>query len=150
MKADLFAGIGGMFISMAVWVVSASFPSFAVSKAGPAYYPRLVALLFGVTCLGLVLKALKEKAADKHWSGREAERFVVVLAILILYYFAMDWLGYFSATFLAGLALALYVFRTLSLRTIFLSIFNALVICGGIYLLFQIMLKAPLPRGILF
>jgi len=150
MKADVCAGIGGIILSIIVWITSASFPSFAVSKAGPSYYPRLIAVIFAISSIALIIQALKNKEASNAFSAKEIKRFIMVFLVLACYYLGMKHLGYFSATFLAGFILALLIFHSLDKKTVFLSLINALIICGGVYVLFQILLKAPLPRGILF
>ncbi len=150
MKADLFAGISGLFLSIVVWLISASFPVFAVSKAGPAYYPRAIALIFGLACLGLIFQTLKKKEAGNPMTGYLWLRLAVIVGILIAYYFCIRSLGYFFSTFFAGIALAMYVFQKFTVRNLLLSTANAVIICVSIYFIFTILLKAPLPRGLLF
>ncbi|MEA4891889.1 MAG: tripartite tricarboxylate transporter TctB family protein [Peptococcaceae bacterium] len=150
MKADLFAGIAGVMVSITAWVVAGSFPHFATAKAGPAFYPQVVAALFAVTSLALILQAAREKRECEGLSAGQLKKLAGVLLILVGYYFGMSYLGYFTATFIAGIVLAICVFRKISKETLILSLMTTLIICGGIYVIFQILLKAPLPRGILF
>jgi len=150
MKADIFAGVGGVILSIIVWITSSTFPSFAVSKAGPSYYPRLIAIIFAISSIFLIIQAIKNKESCEFLSGQQLKKFAIVFIILFGYYFGMNFLGYFTATFLASFILAIYVFKAINKQTVLLSLCNSLLICGGIYVLFQILLKAPLPRGILF
>lgn len=150
MKADLFAGISGLFLSIVVWLVSASFPVFAVSKAGPAYYPRTIALFFALACLGLIYESLKKKEIGNPMTGYLWLRLAIIVGILVVYYFGIRILGYFSSTFLAGIALAMYVFQKFTAKNLLVSTANAAIICISIYFIFTILLKAPLPKGILF
>ena len=150
MKADIIAGIGGLMTAVTAWVVAGSFPEFSVAKAGPAFYPQMVAILFAVVCLLLIFQALCKKLPTKRFEPGDLKKIAVVFIILLAYYFGMKTLGYFTATFLAGFVMALFVFREIHKSTLLLSATTALIICVGIYGIFQILLKAPLPRGILF
>ena len=150
MKADIIAGIGGLMTAVTAWVVAGSFPEFSVAKAGPAFYPRMVAILFAVVCLLLIFQAFRKKLPTRKFEAGDLKKIAVVCIILIAYYFGMKALGYFTATFLAGFIMALFVFHKIDKNTVILSASTAFIICVGIYGIFQILLKAPLPRGILF
>lgn len=151
MNYDVVFSIAGLLLSVVVWVVSASFPEFAVSAAGPASYPRAVAVIFAVICLAMIVQALRgHKTRHEPLSRTEYLRLLGVVVILVAYYFAMKYLGYFSSTFIAGVVLSLFVFGQVTKKNLLWSAVSAALSCAGVFLIFQVLLKASLPRGLLF
>lgn len=151
MKADLVAGIIGLIISIVTWNVAGSFPAFAVQNAGPSFFPRVLCVLFGFLSVAIICGGLKNK--EKHgnkMSKTEWVKFLSIITLLIVYYFTMNIIGYFTTTFVLSFFIALIIFGSIQKRILIYCSLNSGVICLTIYLIFRIMLKAPLPYGLLF
>jgi hypothetical protein len=65
---------------------------------------------------------------------------------MFLYTLAMDWIGFFSATFLLFLVWLILIEREKWLTVGLVSVLGTL----SFFLVFTVFLKVPLPRGIIF
>jgi hypothetical protein len=125
--------------SLLLWAVTFSFPT---EEAGPALIPRLWIfwmVLLGGTLLGFCVAGKTEKDPKRGKLGFLALGIVLVIS----YYFAMDYLGYFISSFLF-LAIMMYMLSYRKPLTIIL-------VCSGwvlfSYLIFYKLLYIQLPLG---
>lgn len=126
-------------LSLLLWAVTFSFPT---EKAGPAVIPRLWIFWLILLSATLLLLCFTGKTEKDPKSGRLG--FLVLgITVIICYYFAMDYLGYFISSFLF-LAVTMYM---LSYR----KPLTVLLICSGwtifSYLVFYKLLFIQLPLG---
>lgn len=125
--------------SLLLWAVTFSFPS---EEAGPALIPRLWMfwlVLLSSLLLGFCARGKTEKDPERGRFG-----FLLLgVGLVIAYYFAMDYLGYFLSSFLF-LAIVMYM---LSYRKPLIII----LVCSGwvifSYLVFYKLLYIQLPLG---
>ena len=125
--------------SLLLWAVTFSFPT---GEAGPADIPRLWIfwlILFSAVLVGFCMAG----KAEKDSKGGRIGFLACGISLVIGYYFAMDYLGYFLSSFLF-LALLMYM---LSYRKPFII----LLVCSGwvlfSYLIFYKLLYIQLPLG---
>lgn len=121
-------------------------------SASSKTYPRFtIALLFLLTTLYLVqmiLAARKfgvESGLSEIFGGFKAVQFFVSLALVIVYYFMMRYLGFFSATVIFMLCALLYLKVPVLHTAIAVVAMNLLI-----YLAFVKFLGVRLPSGLLF
>lgn len=121
-------------------------------KASSRQYPLFtIVLLFGLTTLYLIqmiLNARKfgvESGVDKVFAGFKAMQFFVSLALTVVYFFMMKYLGFFSATIVFMIASLLY----LKVKPLPAAL-TVFIITALIYLAFVKFLGVRLPRGLLF
>lgn len=121
-------------------------------SASSKTYPRFtIALLFLLTTLYLVqmiLAARKfgvESGLSEIFGGFKAVQFFVSLALVIIYYFMMRYLGFFSATVIFMLCALLYLKVPVLHTAIAVVAMNLLI-----YLAFVKFLGVRLPSGLLF
>jgi putative tricarboxylic transport membrane protein len=151
MNPDIWAGLIGIILSLIAWFYSGRFPVFEVQNAGPHFFPRLIALLIFVLGLVLIMQNLKTRERDSNKVSREnLTQLVGVFIVLVLYYFAIDLLGYFVSTFLFSAIVILIVKKTIDRKTLGFIFLNSTLICTGIFLVFRILLRTSLPSGIFF
>lgn len=151
LPANMVAGILGIGLSLVVWVVSAGFPAFELKGAGPEFYPRLMALVLCGLSVILVYQGLKlENEKKQPIEKTKLRQLLTVLALVIVYYLFLKVIGYFITTFVICTLVSLVLFGKPNNKEIFLSLINSTVICSAIYVVFRIMLKAPLPHGLFF
>ena len=127
--------------SLLLWAVTFSFPG---EEVGPAVIPRLWifwAILLSVALLVLCLLG----TADKDPKSGRLGFFLLGVIIIIVYYFAIDFLGYFISSFIF-LAVVMYMLSYRKFITIFL-------VCSGwvlfSYLVFYKLLYIQLPLGLI-
>ena len=136
------AALGGVVL----WHVQ-SFPAMPGQKFGPAWFPGLVALGLVVCGALLALRAPRGPwLALPAWtsSARPRAAFAAVLAGLLAYVLAADWLGFH----LTGLLLLAVWTRMLG-ASWRLALPVAVLATVLIHLAFYKLLRIPLPWGIL-
>jgi putative tricarboxylic transport membrane protein len=147
-KCDTIGGMFGLAIGLFVLVASLKLGLGELSEPGAGFVPFCAGVLFiGATALMMI---------RSRWGSRETAvtptpgvgmRWRTVLAVVaggIVYLLLMERLGYLVATF--GLMLLLF---GLSRDRLWVVLVWAASTVLGSYLLIHILLKVPLPRGIL-
>ena len=125
--------------------------SFKLSASSKTYPMFTIALLFGLTTLYLVqmiIAARKfgvESGADEVFAGFKPMQFFVSLALTVVYFFMMKYIGFFTATIVFMIASLLY----LRVRTVPMII-TVVAMNLLIYLAFVKFLGVRLPSGLLF
>ena len=114
---------------------------------GPGFFPfwlaailALVSFLFFLTRVGI------DPQPVSLWTKQPWIRPVLAAIVMFIYTFLIDWTGFFSATFLLFLSWLILIEREKWLTVGLVSILGT----TGLYLVFTIFLKVPLPKGILF
>jgi putative tricarboxylic transport membrane protein len=114
---------------------------------GPGFFPfwlsaglALVSFIYFLTQLG----------ADSHrvalWEKHAWVRPFEAAGVMFLYTLAMDWIGFFTATFLLFLVWLILIEREKWLTVGLVSVLGTLCF----FVVFTVFLKVPLPKGILF
>ena len=125
--------------------------SFKLSASSKTYPMFTIALLFCLTTLYLVqmiIAARKfgvESGADEVFAGFKPMQFFVSLALTVVYFFMMKYIGFFTATIVFMIASLLY----LRVRTVPMII-TVVAMNLLIYLAFVKFLGVRLPSGLLF
>ena len=116
---------------------------------GPGYFPFGLAILLGIISLFSLVKALKEpssrKTTVKSLKRPLWKNIVLVQIAMIFFVFLLNWIGF---------ALCILLFTLFYLRVIMPQRWSTTIIVGlstmvVIYVLFNILLNAQLPKGIL-
>ena len=145
-KTDI--GVVGFMYAVCAFFYVYSFQLSATSKTYPMF---TIALLFGLTTLYLVqmiIAARKfgvESGADEVFAGFKPMQFFVSLALTVVYFFMMKYIGFFTATIVFMIASLLY----LRVRTVPMII-TVVAMNLLIYLAFVKFLGVRLPSGLLF
>lgn len=131
------------------------FPGMSGQKIGPALFPGVLAVGLGVCGLLLVVRGLRARAGareDAAWLTRpewsrsppQVLAFATLVAVNLLYLFAVDRLGFvISGT--VYLAALMGVLRVSPARVVPLALVLTLVI----HFCFYKLLRVPLPWGVL-
>ena len=118
------------------------------SRPGPGYFPLGAALLFGLISILLLSKSLRKASVEKVPTAPSEGRWrdvVLNLMAMVLYVFLLDKIGFALCTFL----LAGFFLRVTAHRRWLTTLAVALSITLGAHLLFNVLLNAQLPKGIL-
>lgn len=119
-------------------------------RPGPGLFPFYLALVFSIVSLALIVRSLRPIASEQVAPQVSAktlrpEKVVATLVGLIVYAFALEWLGFLFATFL----LMLFLFKAVDPLTWRAAIGGSLATALLSYVIFKIWLQVSLPAGLL-
>ena len=138
----------------AFWLLLALYLSVTADKLGlgvggrpgPGFFPFGAALAIAVIALIRLLRARSEKpAATLATSGSEWRKIACVIAGMTLYAFLLEPVGFALCTFL----LMLFYLKIIALQRWELSLGFAFAVALLAHIVFDLVLDAQLPRGIL-
>ena len=137
----LFAiGSGAAYLAIEMGYGSARFP-------GPGFLPFWIASLLALTAgLYFLARIGPDVVPHRLWEPDTWRRPSLSAIIMLLFTLLMGWLGFFASTFLLFLAWLIVVERE---RWLIIGAVSALGTLGA-YILFAVLLKVPLPKGLLF
>lgn len=148
-KAETIAGLAFVALGAFMGLESMRFPYMLESVPGPGFLPRWIALGLVVSGLVLTATALRPRAASLEpitWPDAGGWRRVGLmfggLAVSLL---LLEKLGFLVTTtlFMAAVIFGLGVRSWLMLATV------PLLAATGLYLVFAVWLRVPLPKGVL-
>ncbi len=146
-KKDFYTGLIFLLFTGAIFVLILRSPTTGEhSGPGPFFFPTVSALLLG----GLALTLLIQGVRSREGGGATVEgkqmigRIVWIIVWCSIYGATIEKLGYLLSTGLVTFALLAYFNRGWIFNIVF-----TIVTPVSIYILFDTLLKAPLPKGIL-
>jgi hypothetical protein len=115
------------------------------SGPGPFFLPAIVALVIGALSVTILVQSLRSpKSGSGPSQGKRMwGRIVWIVFWSLLYGVTIENLGYLLSTGIVTLALLAYFNR----HRWFLNIIFSLITPLSIYILFDMLLKVPLPKG---
>jgi putative tricarboxylic transport membrane protein len=118
-------------------------------EPGPGFITFFAGAILIILSLGLFFSSLRDEEGRSGlrglWTGLETGKVLYVVLLLVAYIFLLKPIGFLISTFIL-LFLLFRVKGTYRLSTIFLMAF---LVTAGSYIIFEIWLKAQLPKGIL-
>lgn len=151
---DIISGIAILIFSIIVYIITFSFNAITVSKTGPDFMPKLVAVGLAVLSIIVVVKGVKKAKAqvqvtDIKGNGVSDTYGILASFILISVYIALlQNIGFLimTAVYLFG---QMIVLTKKSQRKLGLFSILSVLISISIYALFVYVFKLVLPTGIL-
>jgi putative tricarboxylic transport membrane protein len=143
---DIYTGIFLLLFAGAIFVLILQSPSPPESSGpSPFFLPAITALVIGGLSLALIIQSLRpsDKKAAPPGGKRMWNRLIWIVLWCFLYAFTIEKLGYLLSTGVVTLALLAYFNR----RRWVLNVVFSLVTPLSIYILFDTLLKVPLPKG---
>ena len=147
-KKDFYTGLLFLIFTGAIFIIILRSPTHQVSSGpGPFFFPAIAAFLLGGLSLALLIKgARQDESGRKPVQGkRKLGRIIWIVMWSVLYGATIEPLGYLLSTGVVTFALLAYFNRRGWIFNISLSVFTPV----SIFILFDTLLKAPLPRGFL-
>ena len=146
---DIFSGLFLLLFAIFIAVESYRLGLGEWNNPGAGTFAFGAALLLGIMSLSVFVKGLR-KRSEKEISISDSERLqwqnvVSVLTGMIVYTFIFDKIGFILTTFL----LMGFLLRVVTPQHWFVTILIAFFCAVGSYLLFNVLLGAELPKGIL-
>lgn len=147
-KRDFYTGLLFLIFTGAIFVMILRSPTHQLSSGpGPFFFPVIAALLLGGLSLALLIKGVRQdESGRKAIQGkRMMGRIIWIVMWSALYGATIEPLGYLLSTGMVTFALLAYFNRRGWIFNISLSAVTPI----SIFILFDTLLKAPLPRGFL-
>ena len=142
LTTDRVAGGALVLIGLVAAWESRRFPLGTLHRPGPAYMPTLLALLLIVFGIGVALLGSRsQRVSEVGW--HEWRHAVGIFAACAFSAWGLDRLGY-RLTMAAVLVFLLFV---LERKGLILTTILTFAIVWGSFLLFDTLLRVPLPRG---
>jgi len=114
---------------------------------GLGLFPLLTGILLGLLSGGLFIRSLLKSPSKTEESlgghGRQWQKVVSTVVVMVLYAITMDRLGFLFVTFL----LLLFLFKAIGTLSWKLSLAGAILTSSVCHLLFKVLLNVQLPVG---
>lgn len=152
---EMIAGILGLLLSAAIFWASSSLPEFAVTAAGPAFYPKVLACVLALISVALVAQSGRATIPDVESEtpaefAAERGRLPAVVAAMIgsvVYYAGIQPFGFIIMT-IAYFSFLMFLMQSKKrvMRTLLWSVGTTIFT----YWVFAVLLRASLPMGTVF
>ena len=122
-------------------------PFGQLSAPGPAFFPTILAVLLILFSFLLIIPGKKKEQEPDSFGGWSSvfSQLLPVFAMLMAYFFLLEPLGFIVAGFL----LMTFLFVKVGSQRWVMALLGALISIGSAYVLFGMLLKSSLPRGVL-
>jgi hypothetical protein len=111
---------------------------------GPGFFPMLIALILMILSLFLILRRGSKGDEEASFARRSIIRMVSAFVALLGYFFFLEYLGFvISSFFLMG-----FFFLSIARQRWYVALPSAVVCIGLAYILFEVLLKSNLPKGL--
>src|SRR5437870_882367 len=142
LTTDRVAGGALVLIGLVATWESRRFPLGSLHRPGPAYMPTLLALLLIIFGIGVALLGSRSQRLDEvGW--HEWRHAIGIFAACAFAAWGLDRLGYR----LTMAAVLVFLLLVLERKGVILTAVLTLAIVWGSFLLFDTLLRVPLPRG---
>jgi putative tricarboxylic transport membrane protein len=149
-KADQWSGLALSILAAGMIWAALGLPYGNIHNPGPGFFPLWLGLILGGMSIALFVQTTRGKESERTLRDILEEdvrwgKVLLVLAVLILYGFLMDYLGFLVVTFLMMVVLLRFI-EPQSWKAV---IGWALGGSVGSYLIFEVWMKLRLPKGFL-
>lgn len=148
-KTDQSSSLFWLAIGIGTALSSLKYGIGTFHEPGPGFITFFAGAILIILSLGLFFSSLRgqegRSGLKNLWAGLETGKVLYVIVLLVAYLFLLKPAGFLMSTFFL-LFLLFRVKGSYGLKTIFLL--SSLVTLGS-YIIFEIWLKAQLPKGIL-
>ncbi|KJS82599.1 MAG: hypothetical protein JM58_14685 [Peptococcaceae bacterium BICA1-8] len=141
-KKDFFTGISFLVISLLIYIQTTTLPPEA------ALFPRISISIISLTGIVILVKSLKSKVRKS--STIMSKNVIIAFIGLLVTYFLLKILGFYSTVFLFILFMFLHIKKERKLITVLkasiFSLFSTIIL----YLAFYKVMSLMTPTGLLF
>ena len=151
-KANIVAAIIGMGFSVGVFIVTLGFRKFRNVPVGPEFFPRWLAIGLFICSAVLLVQAIKTKPANDASAptlslfDKGMQRLLIGIAIIVVYAFSWNFLGFIIATPFGIFAL-MFLLGLRRYPVMIAFSFGAMIV---IFCAFRYLLGIDMPLGILY
>lgn len=151
MRRDTVTGIAGLLGCAFFLSATQSIKQPAkLLEPGPRLLPYVAIVLIAMSSIALIIKGIKERAKEKPYFPKGgALKITKSYLLLIVYAFAMTWLGFLMTTPFAAFAL-IYDLKGVSKVKPVAAVIISVLVTAGLYAMFVFGFQVKLPAGRLF
>lgn len=132
-------------LSIAMVIMTRDFPpGFRGSGLGPSFFPILVTIVILFLVFLLLLETYKKIDKNQKINFKNLKAPLFLTVIIILYAIIIKFIGFRISTFVF-----LFVSTTFLKIEIKKALFFSFIITAIVYIIFRVLLKIPLPTGVL-
>lgn len=147
-KADQWSGLVLSILAAVIIWAALRLPYGNIHNPGPGFFPLWLGVILGGMSIALFVQTARGKESERTLRDILEEdvrwgKVLLVLAVLILYGFLMDYLGFLVVTFLMMVVLL----RFIEPQPWKVVLGWALGGSAGSYLIFEVWMKLRLPKG---
>jgi len=176
-KEDIIIGVVFIILAIVVFITSFELPEPPIATSGPAFWPRVLALLMSgmsIVLIGnaVVMLKMKEAKTDNetlqeekalieedevkepekgylfNWWLKYKKPLIAIFATFLFYLFFRV-LGFIISVFTLGAVIALLVESDINRKTVAKIIIQSVIVTVGMYYLFAVILSVRMPGGLL-
>ncbi len=143
-RADLLSGAALFLVAAGALASGWRLPWGSLTRPGPGFFPRTLALLLAALALALVGRGMLRPGPDlrARWAGAAGRRRVLLMTVALVGYVAVvETAGYLATT----AALFVVMVRWVGGRGWLATVLTSAIAAGGSYFLFHRLLNVPLP-----
>jgi len=144
---DFFSSLFWFLFSIYVSVESYRLGLGEMENPGPGFFPFSGSLLLGIMSLSVLIKTSRNASRDEVISSPSEslrwQNVVLILVAMALYTFLLNQVGFVLCTFL----LIVFFLRVVAPQRWVKAVGTAFFITMGSHILFNVFLKAQLPKG---
>jgi len=111
---------------------------------GPGFFPTLLATILMILSFFLILPRGKKEVEDQSFFSGSLKRVLMIFVALLVYFFLLEYLGFVIVSLLF-MAFSFIVVASYRWHT---ALLWAFVSIGLAYVLFDVLLKSNLPKGV--
>ena len=138
-------GLVVFFLGAAIFWFGRGLSIGTLRAPGPGFFPILIAAVLVVLSLFLMIGGEKRESEEDAVSAPAIIiRMLVLFAALVAYFLLLEYLGFVVVSFLLMFFLFLWVGR----QRWYVAFLSAVICIGLAYVLFEMLLKSNLPRGV--
>ncbi|MEM4781048.1 MAG: tripartite tricarboxylate transporter TctB family protein [Halalkalicoccus sp.] len=142
-RTDEIGSILWLLLAAAVFIVSGRLPA-GTGETGPAFYPRIIALLIAVFALLQLGRSVYDDTTKAHVVHADQAKTVGIVSVfVIIYVLSLPWAGFVTATTLFLIVGMAYSGARSAVRIGGVAIGMSLLL----YYLFAVLLRVPLPES---
>ena len=143
---DYVTGLSGIALAGYLYTVTQSFAAAGGGLAkNPAYYPNMLLAIVAVLSLWLIIAALdRREQPGFRFNKTLITNVTVIFGMIFVYILALQYLGFIVST-AAFVIVGVLVYGG-SLKT---AVLTGIPVTAGVYLVFHVLLKVVMPKGLL-
>ena len=148
-NTDQSSGLFWLVVGIGIAISSLKYGFGTLHEPGPGFITFFAGAILIILSFALFLSSFKNPEGRSNlqslWAGLDPGKVLYVFVLLVAYTLLVKPVGFLISTFFL-LSLLFRIKGTYRLKTVFLM---SLLVTMGSYIIFEIWLKAQLPKGIL-
>ena len=148
-NTDQSSGLFWLVVGIGIAISSLKYGFGTLNEPGPGFITFFAGAILIILSFALFLSSFKNREDRSNlqslWAGLDPGKVLYVIVLLVTYTLLLKPIGFLISTFFL-LSLLFRIKGTYRLKTVFLMSF---LVTMGSYIIFEIWLKAQLPKGIL-